>query len=123
MKQDKSTFSLKARAGSFRFAWQGLRRFFSEEHNAIIHAVATVVVIVLSLVFPVSGGEAALLVLAAGFVWAAELFNTAVEKLMDYLSAEKHPAIKYIKDLAAGAVLLSALTALLAALFIFIPKC
>jgi diacylglycerol kinase len=60
--------------------------------------------------------------LAIGMVWAAEIFNTSIERIMDYLSKEKQPAIKIIKDLAAAAVLVTALTALLVGAFVFIPK-
>lgn len=117
-----TSFSLHARGRSFGYAWQGVRNFFRTEHNALLHLVATVLVVVLAVIFPVTAGEAMAVVLAAGMVWAAELFNTAIEKMMDYLSEEKQPAIKYIKDLSAGAVLVAALTALLVGLFVFIPK-
>ena len=63
-----------------------------------------------------------MLAFAAGFVWSAEIFNTAIESMMDHLSPEKHPRVKYIKDLAAGAVLVAAITAIIAGLIIFIPK-
>ncbi len=78
--------------------------------------------IVLAFVFPVSTREAVALALAVGFVWTAELFNTAIEKIMDFISIEKKPAIKYIKDLAAAAVLVAAMAALITGLIIFIPK-
>lgn len=120
-KKTKS-FSLYDRGRSFGYAWQGVRAFFRGEHNALLHLAGTASVIVLAIIFPVTTGEAIALVLAAGFVWVAELFNTAIEKIMDYLSAERHPAIKYIKDISAGAVLIAALTALLTGLFVFIPK-
>jgi diacylglycerol kinase len=92
-------FSLYDRRRSFGYAWQGVQAFFRDEHNALIHLAGTALV-----------------------VWMAELFNTAIEKIMDYMSVEKHPAIKYIKDISAGAVLIAALTALLTGLFVFIPK-
>lgn len=116
------SFSFYDRGRSFGYAWQGVRTFFRAEHNALLHLAGTALVIVLAIIFTVTPGEAIALVLAAGFVWVAELFNTAIEKIMDYLSAEKHPAIKYIKDISAGAVLIAALTALLTGLFVFIPK-
>jgi diacylglycerol kinase (ATP) len=120
-KQARS-FSLFARGRSFGYAWQGINAFFRSEHNAVLHGLGTLLVVLMAILFPPTAGEGAALVLATGFVWAAELFNTAIEKVMDYLCAEKRPAIKYIKDLSAGAVLIAALTALLVALFVFIPK-
>jgi diacylglycerol kinase len=55
-------------------------------------------------------------------VWVAEIFNTAIEKTMDFISRERHPQIKLIKDLAAAAVLVTAFSALITGAIIFIPK-
>lgn len=121
MKKDKS-FSITARTQSFGYAINGIITFFKQEHNAWLHGVATIAVIILAFVFPVSTREAVALALAVGFVWTAELFNTAIEKIMDFISIEKKPAIKYIKDLAAAAVLVAAMAALITGLIIFIPK-
>jgi len=52
----------------------------------------------------------------------AEMINTAIEKTIDFISVEKHPQIKLIKDIAAGAVLIASLAAVVVGLFIFIPK-
>ncbi len=121
MKKEDS-FSLYARGRSFRFAFQGIKTFFSREHNAWLHLLGTVIVISLTIVLPVSAAEAGVLALAVGMVWTAELFNTVMEKIMDFISTEQHPQIKYIKDLSAAAVLLSAVAAAIAGFVIFIPK-
>jgi diacylglycerol kinase len=55
-------------------------------------------------------------------VWAAELFNTAIEKLADTVSKDFHPSIKFVKDVSAAAVLLSALAAFITGAIIFLPK-
>lgn len=115
-------FSWKERGSSFGFAWQGLKALFRTEHNAWIHGGLTVVVIFLSLLLGVSLTEAAVLILTMAFVWAAEIFNTALEKAMDFISKERHPQIGLVKDLAAAAVLVSAIAALLVGLLIFLPK-
>jgi diacylglycerol kinase (ATP) len=115
-------FSLRARAGSFRFALQGIRRFFQREHNAWIHLAATIGVFVAAAIFGVTRSEIISLIIVTGLVWVAEIFNTAIEKIMDFISVKRHPQIKVIKDLAAAAVLVSALIALLTGAFIFIPK-
>jgi diacylglycerol kinase (ATP) len=121
MKKNK-IFSLKERSKSFKYAFDGVKTFFREEHNARIHLAATIAVIGLSFIFPVSRMEAIALTFAAGFVWIAEIFNTAIEKMADFISTEKSPAIKTIKDLSAAAVLIAALIAVITACFIFIPK-
>jgi diacylglycerol kinase len=54
-------------------------------------------------------------------VWITEMLNTVVEKIMDHLSPECHPRVKWIKDVAAGAVLISALVAAITGAVIFIP--
>ncbi len=115
-------FSLWARGKSFEYALKGIRAFFRSEHNATLHLLATAVVIILAVVFPVTTAEAAVLAISVGFVWAAELFNTAIEKVMDFISVEKQPQIKYIKDLSAAAVLVAAVAAATAGLVVFIPK-
>ena len=79
-------------------------------------------VLVLAIYFQVNSYEAIALTLSVGLVWSAEIFNTSIEQIMNYISREKQPAIKIIKDLAAAAVLVSALTALLVGAFVFIPK-
>lgn len=120
-KQDQK-FSIKARLRSFSYAFNGIKDLFSSEQNMFIHLLATFIVIVLGFVFHISSIEWAILILAIGFVWAAEIFNTAIEKIMDFISVEKKPQIKFIKDVSAAAVLVSAVIALAAGCLIFIPK-
>jgi diacylglycerol kinase (ATP) len=62
------------------------------------------------------------LVIVIGLVWVAEIFNTAIEKIMDLISPSYHPEVKLIKDLAAAAVLTTAFIAVIAGAIIFIPK-
>ncbi len=117
-----SPFSLKERNKSFKYAFEGIATFFRQEHNARIHLAATIAVIGLSIIFPVSRMEAIALTFAVGIVWVAEIFNTAIEKMADFISKETNPAIKTIKDLSAAAVLVAALIAVVTGCFIFIPK-
>ena len=119
---ESKKFSVRDRIRSFRYAIAGLRRFINREHNARIHLVATILVIIVARVLEVSATEAAILAVVMGLVWVAEILNTCVEKLADHVSRERHPEIGIIKDLAAGAVLVAAIVAIVAGLFIFIPK-
>jgi diacylglycerol kinase (ATP) len=119
---ERQRFSLRSRLRSFSFAFAGIRQFLVREHNARIHLVATICVIVAALVLHVSAAEAAVLAIVTGVVWITELLNTCVERMMDFVYPEEHPQIKFIKDLAAGAVLVAAFTAVVAGLLIFIPK-
>jgi diacylglycerol kinase (ATP) len=81
-----------------------------------------VAVIILASVVELTKPELLALVFAIGFVWVAEMFNTCIERMMDFISTEKRPEIKFIKDLSAGAVLVAAITALVTGGIIFIPK-
>jgi diacylglycerol kinase (ATP) len=115
-------FSWRKRFRSFRFAGAGLRLVFKTEHNAWFHFGATIVVIILAFIYRVSVTESALLAVAVGLVWMAELFNTCIEKIMDFISKENRSEIKLIKDISAGAVLAAAVIALIIGCLVFIPK-
>jgi diacylglycerol kinase (ATP) len=114
-------FSLRRRARSFHFAFQGLYHFFATQHNAIIHAVATGVALLVSAVIKLPPAKFLFVVIAIGLVWMAELFNTAIEQLCDMVCPEQHPQIKFIKDISAAAVLITAVMAVVTACIIFIP--
>ena len=121
MKKSKP-FSLHARSRSIKYAFEGLIVFFKQEHNARIHLAATILVIGLSIFFSVSRMEAIALFLTIGLVWMSEIFNTVIEEMLDFISMDKNPQIKVIKDLSAAAVLIAALVAVITGCFIFIPK-
>ena len=121
MKQN-DFFNLHARGQSFKWAFEGIRDFFKSEPNALIHFVITVMVVSVAAILDVRDMEWVALIIVMGMVWAAELFNTAIEKTMDLLSPEKDPRIKFIKDISAGAVLITAFIAIITGLIIFIPK-
>ena len=119
---EQRKFSFHSRLKSISFAFSGIREMLIREHNSRIHLAATAGVIVAGLVFRVSTTEAAVLAVVTGAVWITELFNTCVERIMDFIHPEEHPSIKFIKDLAAGAVLAAALSAVVVGFLIFIPK-
>ena len=112
---------LLARLRSFRYAFAGIVLLFREEHNAQIHATITVLVVVAGVVLRVSPVEWAVLVICIGVVLAAEAFNSAIERIADYLTLERDDRIRDIKDLAAGAVLLCAIAAAIVGLIVFVP--
>ncbi len=120
MKDEK--FSIKERIKSFEYALIGIKDFIVREHNARLHLAATVVVIVLAILLKTNFTETILLTIVIGLVWICELINTAIEKMIDFITLEKLPPIKYIKDIAAAAVLVAAIIALITGCLIFIPK-
>ncbi|MBM9538239.1 diacylglycerol kinase family protein [Desulfobulbus alkaliphilus] len=114
-------FSLRKRAESFIYAFKGGRILLATQHNAWIHAVATLLVLITGLVLGVSRLEWALLVVAIGSVWAMESVNTAVELLADVVSPQWRQEIGAVKDVAAFGVLVTACGAVLIGLLVFLP--
>jgi len=112
---------LAARLRSFGFALEGLAFALKSEGNLRVHFVATALVVALGIGFGVSRHEWAALVVAIGLVWVAELLNTALEALCDYVQPKQAEPIKRIKDIAAAAVLLAALTAATLGALVFWP--
>jgi diacylglycerol kinase (ATP) len=91
------------------------------QHNAWVHAVATIGVVALGLLLGVTAAEWCVLVLALMAVWTAEALNTALELLADAASPDFHPLVAKAKDVAAGAVLLSAVGSVVIGLLILGP--
>lgn len=120
MKEEK--FSIAKRLKSFTYAFNGLRILLREEHNSRIHLFATVCVVVAGVIFRISSLEWVAVVFAIGLVFGGEIFNSAIEDLADVVCPERDERIKKVKDLSAAAVLMSAFTALIIGLIIFIPK-
>ena len=93
-----------------------------EESNAWIHLCIAFCVLVAGFVFKISTAEWITVILCIGFVFALELINTSIENMADFVSKEYQDLIKKTKDLAAGAVLVGAITAAIIGLIIFVPK-
>jgi diacylglycerol kinase len=118
----KNQTSIRKALRSFVFAFNGLKILILEEQNARIHAIGAFCAIVLGFVLKISLQEWVAIIIAIGFVITIETINSAIENLADYVSPEKHDLIKKVKDLSAGGVLLSAITALIIGLIVFLPK-
>lgn len=103
---------MKAFFKGFGYAGRGLWFCIRQERNFRIHLVAAVYVLAAAPFFSLSRGEWAALLLVIGLVIAAEALNTAVEQTVNLASPERHTVARIAKDVAAGAVLLCALTAL-----------
>jgi len=119
-KQEK--FSIAKRLKSFTYAFNGLKVLFQEEHNSRIHLFATVCVIVAGVLLKLSILEWVAVAFAVGLVFCGEIFNSAIEDLADVVCPERDERIKKVKDLAAAAVLVNAITAAVIGLLVFVPK-
>ncbi|MBW7571652.1 diacylglycerol kinase family protein [Caproiciproducens faecalis] len=96
---------------SFKYAFRGIIYCINNERNMRIHTVAALYVFVFSFFFEMSRTSYAAVLIAIAMVITAELFNTVAEELCDMAAASFHPVVRIIKDMAAGAVLISAVFA------------
>lgn len=114
-------FTIKKRIKSFGYAWKGIRSFIHYEHNAWIHLCITVIVLIAGWILNIQKSEWIAIAICIGLVLAAEGFNTAIERLVNLVSPDKHPIAGDVKDIAAGAVLICAIVSAIVGLMIFIP--
>ena len=114
-------FQFTGRIRSFYHAMCGILRMIRCQHNAWIHAAATLVALGAGFLFHVSSADWCWIVLAISIVWTAEALNTAFEFLADAASPEFHPLVRHAKDVAAGAVLITALAAVVIGAIVFWP--
>lgn len=121
MNNNKS-ISISSRIKSFGFAIEGILTFFKTQHNAWIHAFAAIIVIISGFVLKVNNNEWCLIFIAIALVFITEMANTAIEFLTDIVSPDYNVQAKKVKDVAAAAVLISAIAAIAIGLIIFLPK-
>jgi diacylglycerol kinase (ATP) len=117
----RRSFQFTGRVRSFRHAVVRILRMIRCQHNAWIHAAATLVALTAALLLRVSAADWCWIILAISIVWTAEALNTAFEFLADAASPEFHPLVRDAKDVAAGAVLLTAVAAAIIGIIIFWP--
>ena len=114
-------FEFTGRVRSFRHAIVGIVRMIRCQHNAWIHAAATVAVLTAGFFLKISASDWCWMILAISIVWTAEALNTAFEFLADAASPNPHPLVRDAKDVAAGAVLITAIAAAVIGAIIFWP--
>ena len=107
---------------SFNYAIEGFISSFKTERNMKIHVLAMAVVLALGFYFKLNSIEWCVIATAIALVIGAELFNTAIETIVDMVSPEKNPKAKLAKDISAAAVLAFAIGAFVVGALIFIPK-
>ena len=119
---EKKRFSIVARAKSFTHAFRGIGILIKSTHNFWVHIFVAILVVILGFSFKISHVEWMILILTIGFVMVTEAINTAFEFDIDLTSPAYHPYARDTKDVAAGAVLISAIMASIIGLIIFVPK-
>lgn len=117
-----STSDVRRVLRSFGYAGAGIVTMFATQPNARIHIVVGTGAASLAWLLALSAIECAVLALTMGLVLVAEAVNSAIESTVDLASPSIHPLARRAKDLAAGAVLLSAITAIVVGLALFGPR-
>ena len=114
-------FRITDRVRSFGYAFRGVGIMLRSQHNAWIHALGTLLVCAAGLWLGIGPHEWCWIVLSIMAVWTAEALNTAFEFLADVASPAFHPLVAKAKDVAAGAVLISAIGSLVIGLLVLGP--
>ena len=112
---------LHKRIKSFGYAFKGIASFIVKEPNAWIHCLAIITVSILGIYFNITTTEWCIVLLCFAMVLAAEAFNSAIERLVDFVSPDYHTIAGDVKDIAAGAVLICAIIAAIIGVIVFTP--
>ena len=113
---------MKSLIKSFVYAFDGIKFMLRQESNLWIHIVAALLVIILGVGLKINTYEWIAVVFAIALVITTEIINTGIERVCDKIEPDKDEQIKIIKDIGAGAVLISAIAAFAIGLIVFIPK-
>lgn len=99
-----------------------VKEFFDREQNLLIHIIVSIFVTIFGVIFKLNISEWILIYSMIGFVITSELINSSIELTVDLYTKEFHPLAMIAKDTAAAAVVISAFTASLVGIYIFLPK-
>ena len=111
--------SLKKFFKSLKYALRGLHSVAREEQSFRFQVAIGFAVIILVILFPLATWERILMILMVSAVLVLEVINSILERISDALKPRLHPMIRDIKDMMAGAVLLTAMTAGIVAIMVF----
>ena len=107
---------------SFGYAFRGLRIVLLSQQNFQVHLCIACLVVAAGIAAGLTAGEWCIILLTIFLVLAMEIVNTAIEKLVDFVSPAYHEKAGIVKDISAAAVLLTAIGAVIVGTFIFLPK-
>lgn len=119
---EKLMNSLQKSGRSFSYAFKGIVFLALNENNFFLELVAAVIAVVLGLILGLDTTEWLIVIIMIGLVLMAEAFNSAIEKFLDVLHPDKHPAVGKAKDIAAGAVLIISAAAFVVGVIIYGSK-
>ena len=121
-KGKKKTFGIKRFFNSFVCAFSGIISALKTEQNLLLDLIIGILTIIIGFLLKISTVEFAIILLTIALVISMELINTAIEYVVDMAMPEIHPLAKLGKDISSGAVLISAIMALVVGLIIYLPK-
>ena len=121
---EKKKFEIKSKKlmNSFKYAIQGILSSFKTERNMKIHVFIMILVVSAGIILKINKYEWIVCILCFAIVIGGELFNTAIETVVDIVMPYKNEKAKLAKDVSAGAVLILAMGAAICGLIIFVPK-
>ena len=117
----QSTGHKRPISNSFRHAGRGILQVFISERSFRLQILILTITIIAGFIFRITGIEWVLILIAGGIVLVCEMINTAIEYVTDLVTEEYRILAKHIKNISAGAVLVSSITAVVIGLIIFIP--
>ncbi len=112
---------IRLRLRAFRYAFSGWWYVIRTQRNAWIHAIVSVLTILVCILLRLPARDWAVIILTIALVWISEFLNTALEAVVDLAMPIHHPLARVGKDVGAAAVLISAITAVLVGIFILGP--
>jgi diacylglycerol kinase (ATP) len=122
MEFEKDNSFFTGRLKSISFALKGAYKLITTEHSIMIQFSIAILLVIAGFYFHISREEWMMQTLAVGLVLGIESLNTAVEKIADFIHPEFHERIGFIKDIAAGAVMFTAIASIVVGLLIYVPK-
>ena len=122
MEFEKDNSFFTGRLKSISFALKGAYKLITTEHSIMIQFSIAILLVIAGFYFHISREEWMMQTLAVGLVLGIESLNTAVEKIADFIYPEFHERIGFIKDIAAGAVMFTAIASIVVGLLIYVPK-
>lgn len=120
--KDNNGVSFQRFLNSFKYSWEGLKVAYKNEQSLWLHAVCTIVSIILGIICHISFMEWAVILISLVVVLAIELVNTSIEAVVDLVTKEIHPLAKIAKDCASAATFVSSITAIIICIYILVPK-
>jgi len=113
---------MKKLINSFKYAIEGIASSLKTERNLKIHITMMCLVIIAGMIFKISRIEWCICLILFGLVLSAELFNTAIETVVNLVMPEYHELAKKAKDISAGGVLILAIISAILGVMLFLPK-